>query len=148
MREVNILSALWNSKRASLLAILCCAVLLMPLRLFGQADQGSIAGIVQDSSGAAIGRANVTLTDTDTGLVLKTKTGSSGIYTFSPIKIGNYSISAVAPGFSVTDQQHIHVDAQSKLNVPLTLQLGSVSQTITVSSPPPLLQTESGSVGQ
>lgn len=87
MREVNIPSAFWDFKRASLLAILCCAVLLMPLRLLGQADQGSIAGVVQDSSGAAVAHANVTLTDTDTGLVLKATTGSSGIYTFSLLQL-------------------------------------------------------------
>ncbi|MDE3150235.1 MAG: carboxypeptidase regulatory-like domain-containing protein, partial [Acidobacteriota bacterium] len=123
-------------------------VLAAPLSLFGQADQGSIGGVVQDASGAVIPNADVNLTSTDTGLVLKTKTSSTGVYAFSPIKIGNYSIRAQAPGFAATTQERIHVDAQARLNIPLTLRLGTVAQSVTVSTAPPLLQTESGSVGQ
>ncbi|MFP5208702.1 MAG: carboxypeptidase regulatory-like domain-containing protein [Acidobacteriota bacterium] len=134
--------------RTLLLAALCCAVLLAPKYVFSQADQGSISGVVQDASGAVIPNADVTLTSTDTGLVLKTTTSSTGFYIFSPIKIGNYSVSAVAPGFSETKQEQIHVDVQARLNVPLTLHLGAVTQSVTVSTAPPLLQTESGSVGQ
>ncbi|HWB99601.1 MAG TPA: TonB-dependent receptor, partial [Bryobacteraceae bacterium] len=69
-----------------------------------------------------------------------------GVYTFSPIKIGNYSISVSATGFKVTTQEHIHLDAQAKLDVGLTLAPGSVTQSVVVSTAPPLLQTESGSV--
>jgi hypothetical protein len=130
------------------LAIVCCAGLFAPDHICGQADQGSISGMVEDSSGAVIAKARVTLTDVDTGLVLKTETSATGVYFFSPVKIGNYSVSATGPGFSTTTQQGIHVDAQSRLNIPLTLKLGSVSQSVTVSTAPPLLQTESGSVSQ
>ncbi len=88
------------------------------------------------------------LTSTDTGLVLKTKADSNGIYNFSPIKIGNFTVSATAPGFQTTSQQNVHVDVQERLNVVLVLQPGVVSQTVTVSSAPPLLQTQQGAVGQ
>lgn len=134
--------------RTALAIILIIGVLATPGLLLGQADQGSITGIVQDNSGAVIPRASVALTSIDTGLVLKTKADTNGIYTFSPIKIGNYSISAEAPGFAVTRQENIHLNAQERLNVVLTLKPGSVSQSVTVSAAPPLLQTESGSVGQ
>jgi hypothetical protein len=129
-------------------AYLCVSGLLLPEQAYGQADQGSIRGLVQDVSGAVIPQADVTLTSTDTALTLKTTTNQAGVYTFSPVKIGNYAISATAPGFEVTRQENIHLDAQASLNVVLTLQLGSVSQSVTVSTAPPLLQTESASVGQ
>ena len=116
--------------------------------LWAQMDQGAITGVVQDSSGAVIPNARITLTDTDTGLVLKGTTDQQGVYTFSPIKIGNYAINAAAPNFKITTQKNIHVDVQSRLNIPFTLQPGAASQTVTVSSAPPLLQTQSGSVGQ
>lgn len=148
MTRAKPFSAIGQIRRAALAAIVCGAMLLLPGSAFGQADQGSISGVVEDSSGAVIPQAGVTLTNVDTGLVLKTKTSSTGVYTFSPVKIGNYLVTATAPGFSTTTQQGIHVDAQSKLNVPLKLSLGSVSQSVTVSTAPPLLQTESGSVGQ
>lgn len=130
------------------LILFLATALCIPGHAFGQADQGSISGIIQDPSGRVIANAAVTLTDVDTGLVLKTTSSTTGVYTFSPLKIGNYSISAVAPGFSLTRQPGIHVFAQAQINIPLTLHLGAVSQSVTVSTAPPLLQTESGSVGQ
>ncbi len=145
---MNQLLTISRLSRILLLAALFCTYLLTPRYVFGQADQGSISGVVQDASGAVIPNADVTLTSADTGLTLKAKSSSTGVYIFSPIKIGNYSVSAVAPGFSATKQEHIHVDVQARVNVPLTLRLGNVSQTVTVSTAPPLLQTESGSVGQ
>ena len=148
MTQANQSLMIMRLSRILLLATLCCAYLLAPRYVFGQADQGSISGVVEDTSGAVIPNADVTLTSTDTGLVLKTRTNSAGFYIFSPIKIGNYSVSAVAPGFSTTKQENIHVDVQARLSIPLTLQLGKVSQSVTVSTAPPLLQTESGSVGQ
>ena len=113
-----------------------------------QQDAGAITGLVQDNTGAIIPGADVTLTNNDTGLVLNAKSNDSGIYTFSPIRIGNYTVSASAPGFEKTTQQNIHIDLQEKLNVPLKLTPGAVSQTVTVTTAPPLLQTQSGSIGQ
>lgn len=116
--------------------------------LQAQVDQGAITGVVQDASNAIIPGAQVTLTNIDTGLVLQSKANNSGTYVFSPIKIGNYTVSATAPGFETTSQQNVHLDVQERLNVVLTLKPGNVSQTVTVSSAPPLLQTQSSSVGQ
>ena len=90
---------------------------------WGQVDQGAITGVVQDATGAVISAAQVALTDTDTGLILKGKANGSGIYMFSPIKQGNYSLGATAPGFQTTVQQNIHLDIQQRLNIVLTLHL-------------------------
>ncbi len=118
------------------------------IQVFAQVDQGTITGVVQDNTGAVIPDAQVTLTSTDTGLVLQTKSDNSGVYTFSPIKIGNYRVSATAPGFETTSQDNLHLNMQERLNVVLNLKPGAVSQTVTVSTAPPLLQTQSSSVGQ
>jgi Carboxypeptidase regulatory-like domain len=115
---------------------------------FGQLDQATITGIVQDSSGAVIGNAEVTLTNLETGLVLQTRTDKSGVYNFSPIKIGNYSVGASAPGFSKTVREKAHVDMQDRLAVNLMLRPGAISETVNVSTAPPLLQTDEASVGQ
>jgi hypothetical protein len=116
--------------------------------ILGQADQGTITGVVHDSSGAAIPNANVTLTNTDTNLALQTTSNSSGVFIYSPIKIGNYKLSAEAPGFSTVVQEHLQLSVQQRLNVPLTLHPGNVQQTVTVTSAPPLLQTDESSLGQ
>jgi hypothetical protein len=103
---------------------------------------------VKDSAGAVVQNAPVTLTNTDTGLVLQVKSDGSGVYVFSPVKIGNYEVSATAPGFQTTTQQHVHLDIQQRLNVVIELKPGNVSQSVTVSNAPALLQSQTASVGQ
>jgi len=123
-------------------------MLLLPGRAFCQQDQGAITGLVQDASGAVIPGASVTLQNVDTGLVLQAKADSSGVYNFSPIKIGNYTVSATSPGFRTTTQQNVRVDVQQRVNVVIVLQPGATTETVTVSTAPPLLQTQQASVGQ
>lgn len=128
---------------ATLFLFLGCA-----LPLFGQADQGTITGTIEDASGAVVPNADVTLINTDTNLVLQTHTDSRGIYTFSPVKIGNYKITVKASGFATTTQSSLHLDVQQHLAVNITLKTGAVSEMVTVNGEPPLAQTEEASVGQ
>ena len=116
--------------------------------LQAQVDQGAITGMVEDSTGAAIANAHVTLTNTDTGLILQRDANASGVYVFSPVKIGNYQVSASAPGFETTSQQNVRVDIQQRLNVDLKLRPGAATENVTVSSEPPLLQTQDSAVGE
>ncbi len=115
---------------------------------FAQVDQGTIAGVVQDPSGAVIPGAKIMLTNVDNGLVLNAKADGSGVFVFTPIKIGHYSLSASAPNFETTVQQSLKLDLDQRLNVPLVLRPGQVSETVTVTSAPPLLQDQEASVSQ
>lgn len=136
-----------NWMRLSGLLCLCLLLVGSPA-LVAQVDQGAVTGVVTDSSGAVIANAKVSLTSTDTGFVQQGKTNASGIYVFSPVKIGNYTVSATANGFKTTTRENLVVDIQSRLNVDLTLKLGSASETVTVSSALPLLETQTGAVDQ
>ena len=90
-------------QRKALFGFLVLALFFAPARkIFGQQDQGTITGVVQDPSGAVIANAAVTLTNLDQGQVLKAKTDGSGVYVFSPVKIGNYNVTASAPNFQTT----------------------------------------------
>jgi len=130
-------------------ALLCvCLVGGATRRAAAQADQGAITGLIQDSTGAVIPNADVTLTSVDTGLVLHVHTDSSGNYFFSPIKIGTYKVEATAAGFSPTLQENIQVHVQDRIEANLQLKTGSSSTEVTVSTAPALLQTEEGSTGQ
>ncbi len=127
------------------LATFC--MLLMPCA-FSQVDEGSITGLVQDATGAVIPNAKVTLLNTDQGLSVVTTTDSSGVYTFSPVRIGNYSVSATAAGFSVTTQQNVKVAVSQNARVNIELKTGAATETVEVTTAPPELQTEDASVGQ
>ena len=115
---------------------------------YAQQDQGAVVGTVTDSAGAVVPNAKVTLTNTDQGLVLNVTADGRGVYSFSPVKIGNYTVSATAPGFTTTLQENIHVDAQQRVNSDLVLKPGAETQSVTVNTTPPVLQTEQASVGQ
>jgi hypothetical protein len=129
---------------------LACTFFLMIVAQPGlaQVDQGAVTGLVTDSSGAVLGGAQVTLTNTDNGLILQTTTTPSGEYTFSPVKIGNYEVSATAPGFATTSQKELKVSVQQRLAVNLQLKPGATSERVEVSAVAPLMQTEDASVGQ
>src|SRR2546423_14363685 len=82
---------------------------------FAQVDAGAILGTVKDTSGAVVPSAKVTLTNDDTGLAVATTTGASGEYTFSPIKIGDYSLAAELKGFQRVQHTHVTVDVQQRV---------------------------------
>ena len=68
--------------------------------LHAQVDTGSITGTITDASSAVVGGAKVTLTNEGTSATLSTTADSSGIYTFTPVRIGTYSITASYQGLS------------------------------------------------
>ncbi len=122
--------------------------LALPLPLGAQVDTGAILGTVRDPSGAVIPQATVTLRDEETGLVLTTTTDSSGNYTFTPVKIGTYTVEAQFRGFQKVARSHVTVHVQQQVMVNFVLPPGQITQTVQVTSTPPQLQTENASVGQ
>lgn len=127
--------------------MMLCVLCVLPA--CAQMDQGTITGTVTDTTGAVVPGAEVTLTSTDTGLVLKTTTNQSGVYVFSPLKIGNYSVSASATGFATSNLSGLVLNVNQRLAADLKLQPGNVSQTVTVNSGvEQLLQTQQSSTGQ
>ncbi len=131
-----------------LLSLMIATLLLFAARVSAQTDQGAITGIVQDTSGAMIPNAQISVTNVDTGLVLQSRTNAGGVFMFSPLKIGNYTVTASAPGFKQVTHENLHLDIQQHLNVDLSLPPGSVSQTVKVTSAAPLLETQQAAVGQ
>jgi len=116
--------------------------------LSAQVDTGSISGIVSDPSGAVIHDATVTLTNEGTNAKLTTTAGSGGDYTFTPVRIGNYSITATYPGFQTTTQKNIVVNVGASVVANFTLKPGQVAETVEVTSAAPVLETQDASVGQ
>jgi len=113
-----------------------------------QVDTGSITGTVTDASSAVVGGAKVTLTNEGTSAALSTTADASGIYTFSPVRIGNYSITVSYQGFQTTTQKNITVNVGSALVVNFALKPGQVTETVEVTSTTPLLESQTSSVGQ
>ncbi|MDR3410753.1 MAG: carboxypeptidase-like regulatory domain-containing protein, partial [Formivibrio sp.] len=145
----NFTCTLSRQVRYAILFFLCSFLCLHANNSFAQfLDQGAITGTVQDNTGAIIPGAVVTLESPDTGFRLTAIADASGTYVFSPIKIGNYTISASAPGFQNAVQKNITLSQGQRLDISPKLRPGAVTETVTVTDAPPLLQTEASSVGQ
>jgi hypothetical protein len=114
---------------------------------FAQVDTGSLVGTVKDASGAVLPGVTVTATNMDTGVATTAKTGLNGDYVITPLHIGRYSVSVEAAGFNREIRKDIVLDVQQTIRLDFSLKVGSVSETMEVSGAPPLLETESASLG-
>ena len=117
-------------------------------RARAQATWGSISGFVSDSSGAMIAGANVTVTEVHTGVETKGVTDSSGLYNITHLLPGEYTVSVEAQGFKRFTQEHVTLQVDSTVRVDCALQLGTVTQEVTVEAAAPQLQTEKTDVAR
>jgi Carboxypeptidase regulatory-like domain len=101
---------------------------------------GSLQGTVEDTSGAAVPSAVVTLTNVDTNVSQKVTADASGVYRFSSLAPGNYQISTVVAGFS-SYTAAFTLNTNETRNVPIELSVGQVSASVQVTSQAPLLDT-------
>ncbi|MCU1255434.1 MAG: TonB-dependent receptor [Candidatus Angelobacter sp.] len=130
-----------NSKRWLCLAVMSCLVLLSSTSLFGQATAtASLQGTITDKSQAVIGnKAEVTLTNKQTGATKTTTTNDTGGYHFDSLSAGMYSIKATAPGFSTVEAKDVELLVGRTSTQNFTLLPGAVSETVEVTSSAPLV---------
>jgi Carboxypeptidase regulatory-like domain/TonB dependent receptor len=108
---------------------------------------GQISGHVADSSGAAIPNVAITLSNAATGAIRSTLTTSAGDYEFPDVQPGNYSLQATHPSFKTDTTQNLELQVQQSLRQDFTLQVGEVSQTVTVEASAALLQSDNPTLG-
>lgn len=137
LRVASIAGIKYLSKRIA--AIVFCVTLLTSATCWAQFS-GSLQGSVQDSTGAAVPSAIVTLTNVDTNVSQKATADSSGVYRFASLAPGNYQISADASGFSGS-KTTLTLSTNETRNVPIVLSVGQVSASVQVTTQQPLLDT-------
>jgi hypothetical protein len=113
-----------------------------------QVDAGSITGTVTDISGADIPGVKVDLLNENTGVTASTITDGGGNYTFAPVRIGTYTVTLQGTGFNTQKVQHLLVNIQQQIALPVTLALQTQNTNVEVTTEGELLQTQNGSVGQ
>lgn len=107
-----------------------------------QVSQGAIAGNVLDSTGALVPNAQLTATSVETGVSYKTTSTSAGFYHFVNLNIGSYNVTAVMNGFKTAEIHNVQVLVGTTTSVPISLQLGSAAETITVQADSLTVNTE------
>ncbi len=114
---------------------------------FGQQITGTIVGTVKDSQGAVVNTATVKATNVDTGYSRAAATNAFGEYRIDYLPVGNYTVEATASGFERFVQKNIALDVEQELTLPISLVVGAATQTVTVTSAPPQVNTSDAVLG-
>lgn len=126
--------------------ILATQVLLFGGLVFGQIIVSSIVGTVVDPSGALIPGAQVTVTNTNTGISVKAKTSSNGTYSVPGLMAGAYEVTIEAPGFNTYHATGITLVSAATVRVDAKLRVGNATQAVVVRDTGQLVHTDSMSI--
>ena len=123
------------------------ATILLAACSFAQSNSGNIQGTVTDSSGAALSGANVTSLNLDTGISVATVTNDVGLYSLPNLPPGRYSVTVEAPGLKRYVREGVTITTGSTVALDIQLQVGAVSENVTVVADASQLETATSDIG-
>lgn len=127
-----------------ILAFVCMGA----IRALGVGTTGTIVGTVRDHSGATVANAQITIRNQETNASRDVQTNETGDYTVPLLPPGKYEVAIEKLGFRRAVLKDIALAVDQTVRVDVTLQLGEVSQQVTVESVAPLVQTDTSTIGQ
>ena len=131
------------SARSALAA--AAALLILHTAAFAQVTSADIVGRVTDASGAVLPGVTVTVENVGTHETRVAPTGASGDYTFNVLPIGRYTVKIELQGFS-TQNASLVLAAGDRARLDVKMQVGAVSENVTVTAESPLVQTDSSTL--
>ncbi len=133
------------ARAASLVLVLSAAT---TATVGAQMPTGSIVGTVLDEQKAAMPGVTIAARNTNTGLMRRTTSGSTGSYRLEALPAGTYDVTAEIQGFSKQMQKGVTVEVGTATSADFTMKVGALTETLTVTAEPPLVQTSRSEVGQ
>ena len=133
--------------RKPLLAVLAASLLFLAPS-FGQEFRGTITGTVTDATGAAVPKADIEARNVETSAVTTAQTNDAGVYTVPFLLPGSYTVTAVAGGFKKALHEAVEVHAGDRVQMDLKLEVGAISDSVTVTAESEQLRTATASMGQ
>ncbi len=118
----------------------------LPAPVAGQAIYGTVTGTVTDDSGASIPGATVSVTNENTGLTLESVSDETGTYTIRNVTAGPYTLRATLQGFKEFVQTGIPVTPGGIVRVNGRLEVGALTESVTVTTEAALLKTDKADV--
>jgi Carboxypeptidase regulatory-like domain/TonB dependent receptor len=131
----------------SMITIRLVAVLILAASAYAQDFRGNILGLVTDSTRAAIPDAKVIATKDDTNVSRETITNSEGIYTLVGLDPGRYTVTFTANGFTTVRRSGIVLQVADRLNLPIAMDVGQLTESVTVTGGQELVQSATASRG-
>src|SRR5919108_4075083 len=127
--------------------LLLLAIALLPRGVSAQTYTATLTGTVVDPGGAAVPKVQVVAVNQATKLEHKTETSEAGVYRLPFLPIGTYVVTAELSGFKKVVSSEIQLEVNQTARVDLTLELGAITDEVTVAGTSPILQTENPTVG-
>ncbi|GIU77175.1 MAG: hypothetical protein KatS3mg005_0413 [Bryobacteraceae bacterium] len=124
------------------------ALMLAAPALWAQDYRASVMGRVLDATGAGVPSANIVLTNEATRLSYRTASNDEGHFLIALVEPGTYQLEVEAPGFKKLRKEGLQVQTGAKLTFELPLELGQVTESVTVRAEAPLLDTASADIAQ
>jgi hypothetical protein len=134
-----------SSRCASALILICT---LLAWTLSAQETRSMIYGRVTDPQGSAVSSAAVTVTNTDTNTAAHLKTNDTGYYEANLLLPGNYQVQVDSPGFRRSVRGGIVLSVSTRLEINVEMQLGALTETVSVTAEAPILDTSTVSSGR
>jgi hypothetical protein len=119
----------------------------LSLNADAQSITGSIVGTVSDPSGAALPNAKITATEESSNISTEVQSDGHGAYVFASLRPGTYRVEAEASGFRKLVNTGIEVRVNDRLEINLTMVLGSRTESVEVTTATPLIETQTGAIG-
>jgi hypothetical protein len=110
-------------------------------------EAGSIQGMVSDPQAAIVPNVRVEIEQVGTGIRRSTVTGDDGLYAFPNVAAGTYTVTAEVTGFKKAVIPEVRVEVAQRMRLDLTLEIGSVAETVEVSAAAAQLQTSDSQIG-
>jgi hypothetical protein len=122
------------------------ALILSGTASFGQVSDGNLAGVILDSSDAAVTNATVAVEGLNTGWKAATTTDSIGTYRFNNLPVGSYKLTATAAGFQTTTLAAVAVELSKTTTAHVRLSVGLRTDTVTVTDTPSLIDATTAQI--
>jgi len=134
--------------RLAKVASILFALLFLAARVArAQTASGEVNGIVTDKSGAVVFEATIKLVNQGTKIAKETHTNASGYFVFINVQPGPYGLTVEKPGFKAASVTAFDVDVNQTLTQNIRLDVGAITESVTVSAETPLLQASSSELG-
>ncbi len=130
------------------LAQISLIIVLLSLAIIGQTNKGSITGSVTDPQGAAVPGASITITNVATQQSVTVTSSKDGIFSAQTLEPVLYDVTIEAKNFKKVIVEKVKVDTASSASVKVVLELGSVSEEVTIQADSQLVNTDSGTLSQ
>jgi hypothetical protein len=135
-------------KHLSLIRIFSLAMLVLTLGQAAFSQTAQVTGRISDASGAVVPGAQVTITNQKTGLTRESVSNGEGYFTIPLLPPGEYRIAVKKEGFKPVVRLDVALNVEQVARLDFTLETGAVSDTVTITSDAPIMNTETSSVGQ